>query len=491
MMMQRCWWIFLFFMLARSKTIDSNLRKISLMSYNVMLVPSILVFDRDQMTRAKHLAAAKFLRQADILCLQEVFQREPSEILLNALEKTYPYSTPILGDDTDEDHWNETLNESIGRHSLKFVSGGVTILSKWPIVYGVQYFYRHFCSAHTFVRTGFVYGRIIYGRKKKTIHVFGTHLQPNDHRGCYVHGEDQVRREQMIELKSFIESRKFPSDELVFILGDFNIDRYETSQYEQMLEILDVLPQILHRTSVPFSWDSSLNAMTKQRHGNQLLDYVFLRRNNLTEKDFPWLNRISDPVSSEQWRLIGENSSFYDSRNIPLIELSDHYPIVGFFQGNRRFSSKQSSTLISFVRLYDEQTQRPVIVVDGYLRLGAWNQTATDFILTNNGTPRRHRCLKSNQFVFLIDRFDRNFFLSDEKFLRMKFSRNNANRFLTIIDKQANTTSCIENNAIVSFETRLRDGFFFVQNQNDRLCACTREKSDVTSFRLSFLSSQQ
>jgi phospholipase C len=166
---------------------NNDLYQITLMSYNVMLLPNILVFERDQITRAHLLTKAKFLRSNDIICLQEVMQTKSSEILLDSLSETYPYSTPILGDEDDKDEWDETWNNQIGSSSLKFVSGGVTILSKWPIIYAIQYFYKNSCGAHTFVRTGFVYAKILYGKNKYPIHVFGTHLQSSDYRGCYLY----------------------------------------------------------------------------------------------------------------------------------------------------------------------------------------------------------------------------------------------------------------------------------------------------------------
>ena len=464
---------------------QSDLNEISLMSYNVMLLPSILVFQRDQQTRAKLLTKAKFLRQTDILCLQEVFQFEPSAILLDALEKTYPYSTPILGDESDKEHWNETWNHEIGRHSLKFVSGGVTILSKWPIVYAVQYFYQHACSAHTFVRTGFVYSQIIYGRKKYKIHVFGTHLQPNDHRGCYLDGEDKIREEQMIELKDFIDSRKIPDHELIFILGDFNIDKYHRKQYETMLKILNVYPQVLHRSSVPFSWDSVYNAMAKARHGDQLLDYVFLLRRS-PSNDSLWLNLITDRMASEQWHLLGQNHSFYDSRNMPLMELSDHYPVIGFFQKNNRSWFRRTSGVITYIELYTVDTNLPVIIVERELVLGkSSNQTASQLILSNNGTPRRHRCLRSDQYVLLIDRQRPELYLSNEKQLEIKFGKEHANRYLKIIRTKSNSSEkCIGTNSTVIFQMRFSTGFSYVRTHHAHLCACARAKEDAQLFRI-------
>ena len=460
---------------------NNDLEQITLMSYNVMFVPSILVFERDQITRAHLLTKSKFLRQNDILFLQEVFQTKPSEILLNSLSSTYPYSTPVLGNDDDKDEWNEIWNDQIRTNSLKFVGGGVTILSKWPIIYAVEYFFKHSCSAHTFVRTGFVYAKILY--HKYPVHVFGTHLQPNDYRGCYLLGEDKIREKQMYELNNFLELRNISHDELVFILGDFNINRYNIKQYEKMIEILNVHYQYLHPASQPCSWDSSLNAMTNSRHDNQLLDYIFIHKNHTLNHSL-WFNLIKDRMASKQWHLLGRNHSFYNSRNIPLIELSDHYPVIGFFNQTKQELSYKSSGILTYVKLFTMDTNLPVIIIDREVRIGtSITETGSLFILTNNGTPRRHRCLRSEQYILLIDGTKPEYYLSNEKFFRMKYGKEHVNRYLKIIQID-NKSTCITTNSTIILQSRLSTGYYYVQNHFSQLCSCTNDRNQAQLFRL-------
>ena len=454
------------------------------MSYNVMLVPNLLVMERDQITRARLLARAKFLRSSDILCLQEVFQPKPTAILLDALTDTYPYSTPILGNKDDQDLWDDTWNRKIGRSSLKVISGGLTILSKWPIEHAAQYFYQHSCSAHTFVRVGFIYARILYGKDEHPIHVIGTHLQPNDHPGCYLSEEGEIREKQMKEIVGFLDARQIPTSELVFILGDFNIDRYNREQYERMLNILRVSPQHLHPVSMACSWDSSSNAMTHKRHReNQLLDYIFLRQDHAGNNSL-WLNLIVDLLASEQWHLLGRDRIFSKTRNIPLMELSDHYPIVGFFNLSKHAWPDRSSGVLTTVQLVTVDTNLPVMLVDRHVRLGdSTDQNATLFLLTNNAGPRRHRYLKSEQYVMLIDAAESEYFLSDAKYLRMKSGIKHADRYLKII--QLNSTSkCIESNSTFILQSKSSKGIFYVNSNGAHLCSCTKEKDQAQQFRL-------
>ena len=449
-----------------------------------MFVPNLLVNERDQITRARLLAKAKFLRSSDILCLQEVFQPKPTAILLDALTDTYPYSTPILGNEEEKDVWDETWNRKVGRSSLKFVSGGLTILSKWPIVHAAQYFYQHACSAHTFVRVGFIYARILYGKGEHPVHVIGTHLQPDDHPGCYFSDEDGIREKQMNEIVGFLDARHIPMSELVFILGDFNIDRHNREEYQSMLDILRVHPQHLHPASLPCTWDSSYNAMTHMKHReNQLLDYIFLRHEHAGNRSL-WLNLIVDRLASEQWHLLGKDRMFGNPRNIPLMELSDHYPVLGFFNLSERVWPDRPAGVLTYVQIVTAETNLPVILVDRDVRLGnSSDENATVFLLTNNGTPRRHRCLKSEQYVILIDAYRPEYFLSDAKYFRMKYGMEQVHRYLKII--QLNSTSkCIESNSTFILQSQSAKGIFYVTSSASQLCSCTADRDHAQHFRL-------
>lgn len=463
---------------------DDDLSQISIMSYNVMLVPRLLVLERDQITRVRLLSKAKFLRQSDILCLQEVFQPKPTEMLLDSLAETYPYSTPILGNQDDMNYWDETWNHDIGRSSLKFVSGGLIILSKWPIVYAIQYFYRNTCSGRTFVRSGFIYTKILYGKNEIPIHVIGTHLQPSDHRGCYISSENAVREKQMLELIGFIDDRNISKNELIFFLGDFNVDKYNIEQYETMIDLLRVQEHKLYPTSILCSWDSSFNAMTSTNHQeNQLLDYIFLHKDHRLNNSF-WYNLIMDPLASDQWHLLGKNRLFYNTRNIPLMELSDHYPVIGFFNLSQYQWPERPSGVLTYVQFITADTNLPIIINERNLEIGnSSNETGSIFILTNNVTPRRHRCLKSDQYIILIDGSKPEFYLSDSKYFRMKYGMEQMNRYLKIIQID-NTTKCIETNSTFILQTRSSTGFHYINNNSSHLCSCTNNKTQAQIFRL-------
>ena len=458
--------------------------QITLMTYNVMFVPRLLVLERDQITRVNLLTKANFLRTSDILCLQEVFQPVPSKILLDSLASTYPYSTPILGNKDNDNYWNETWNRHIGRGAFKFLSGGLTILSKWPIDYAVQYFHRHSCSGHTFVRSGFIYIRILYGKTEIPIHIIGTHLQPSDHHGCYLSGEDEIREKQMNEITGFIDERNISKNELLFLLGDFNIDKYNTEQYETMIDILRVKQHSLYPSSVPCTWDSSFNAMTNAKHQeNQLLDYIFIHKDHTLNNSL-WYNLIVDRMASEQWHLLGRNRMLSNTRNLPLIELSDHYPVVGFFNLTEQQWPERPSGVLTYVRFVTADTNLPIMIIDRDLQISnSSNETGSIFLLTNNATPRRHRCLRSGQYIILIDGYKPEFYLSDAKYLRMKYGMEQVNRYLKIFQTD-NSTTCIGTNSTFILQTLRTTGIHYINSSSSHLCACTSARDQAQEFRL-------
>jgi len=473
-----------FLIICKANDDDDDSSQIILMSYNVMFVPSLLVLERDQITRAHLLTKAKFIRSSDILCLEELFQPEPSEILLDSLTETYPYSTPILGNEKDNNYWDETWNREIGRSSFKLLSGGLTILSKWPIIYAAQYFYRHTCSGHSFVRSGFIYTKILYGKQEIPIHVIGTHLQPSDHHGCYLSSEEEIREKQMYEIMGFIDERNISKNELMFFLGDFNVDKYNIEQYETMIDILRVQEHHLYPSSILCTWDNSFNAMTVSPHQeNQLLDYIFIHKDHTLNGSL-WYNLIIDRMASEQWHLLGKNRMFYNTRNIPLIELSDHYPVVGFFNLSKHQWPGRPSGVLTYVQFVTADNNLPIIIDNRNIRIGnSSNETGSLFILTNNGTPRRHRCLRSEQYIILIDGYKPEFYLSDAKYFRMKYGMEQVNRYLKIIQID-NSTKCIETNSTFILQTRLSTGLFYVNNMSSHLCSCTKDKDQAQQFRL-------
>ena len=74
---------------------------------------------------------------------------------LTNLQSQYPYQTPIVGKGTDG--WQKTSGTY---RKVKPVSGGVGIVSKWPIVEQEQHIYKKGCGADKAGNKGFAYIKI-------------------------------------------------------------------------------------------------------------------------------------------------------------------------------------------------------------------------------------------------------------------------------------------------------------------------------------------
>ncbi|MDN3166433.1 sphingomyelin phosphodiesterase, partial [Enterococcus faecalis] len=69
-------------------------------------------------------------------------------------------------------------NTSGTYRKIKKVSGGVGIVSKWPIVQQEQHIYKKGCGADMAGNKGFAYIKI--NKNGKYHHIIGTHLQAED-----------------------------------------------------------------------------------------------------------------------------------------------------------------------------------------------------------------------------------------------------------------------------------------------------------------------
>ncbi len=109
--------------------------------------------------------------------------------------------------------------------------GGVTILSKWPIVRKEQYVYKDACGADWWSNKGFAYAVLDVNGSR--VHVLGTHAQSTDP-GCSAGEAAQTRSRQFKAIDAFLDAKKIPAGEQVIVAGDMNVDSH-TPEYDTML----------------------------------------------------------------------------------------------------------------------------------------------------------------------------------------------------------------------------------------------------------------
>ncbi|MGW6916205.1 sphingomyelin phosphodiesterase [Kitasatospora sp. NPDC054939] len=286
---------------------------LKVLSYNVFLFSKTLYPNWGQDHRAKAITSADFFHGQDVVVLQEMFDNATSDELLSRASAEYPHRTPVVGRSTSG--WDAT---SGSYSSVTPEDGGVTVLSKWPILRKEQYVFKDACGADWWSNKGFAYAVLDVNGLRT--HVVGTHLQSTDS-GCSAGQPAQVRAAQLKAMKSFLDGKNIPASEPVLIAGDFNVDSH-SPEYAAMLGNGALAPAD-SRTGWPYSFDTADNSIAKDRYPNdprEDLDYVLYRADHVRPASYT--NNVvrfhSSPWTVSSW---GTSYTYND--------LSDHYPVTG------------------------------------------------------------------------------------------------------------------------------------------------------------------
>ncbi|MFI5626167.1 sphingomyelin phosphodiesterase [Nocardioides sp. NPDC051685] len=280
--------------------------RVEVLANNVMLLPE-LIGGIANSTRAGLLAGAPYLRGYDVLVLSEMFDNGPAATVTTGLSDDYPHQTPVLG--RSRSGWDDTQ----GAFSLLTPEdGGVTVLSKWPIVRKVQYVYKQGCGADWFSNKGFVYAVLDVDGAK--VHVVGSHTQAED---SLCSDAAAVRATQFAELDTFLDAQDIPPDEQVIIAGDLNVVK-SSPEYDEMLTLTGTVAPT-REAGAPYSWDPSTNSIAASRYAGyapERLDYVLYRRANA--RPAVRTNTVLTPQSPP-----------FTSGGTTYTDYSDHYPVTG------------------------------------------------------------------------------------------------------------------------------------------------------------------
>jgi sphingomyelin phosphodiesterase len=285
---------------------------LKVLTYNAFLFSKTLHPNWGQDHRAAAIPATSFFQGNDVVVIQEAFDNSSSDALKQKAAAQYPYQTPVMG--RSKDGWDTTG----GSYSATTPEdGGVTVLSKWPIVRKEQYVYKDACGADWWSNKGFVYAVLNVNGAK--VHVVGTHAQSTDP-GCEAGEAAQMRSRQFKAIDAFLDGKNIPASEQVVVAGDFNVDS-RTPEYASMLADAG-LAGADARTGHPYSFDTDLNSIASERYPDdprEDLDHVLHRAGHA--RPAGWTNDVikeqSAPWSVSSW------GTTYTYTN-----LSDHYPVV-------------------------------------------------------------------------------------------------------------------------------------------------------------------
>ncbi|QDQ15792.1 sphingomyelin phosphodiesterase [Streptomyces spectabilis] len=287
--------------------------RLKVLTYNAFLFSKTLYPNWGQDHRAKEIPGAGFFRGNDVVVLQEAFDNSASDALQKNASAQYPHQTPVMGRSTSG--WDATG----GAYSaLTPEDGGVTVLSKWPIVRKEQYVYKDACGADYHSNKGFVYAVLEVNGTK--VHVVGTHTQSTDP-GCGAGEAAATRAKQFKELDAFLDAKRIPANEQVLVAGDFNVDSH-SPEYASMLADAGLAPAD-ERTGHPYSFDTRDNSIASERYPSdprEDLDHVLHRQGHARPSG--WRNEVvkerSAPWTVSSW-----------GKQYTYTNLSDHYPVVG------------------------------------------------------------------------------------------------------------------------------------------------------------------
>ncbi|MFF8598180.1 sphingomyelin phosphodiesterase [Streptomyces sp. NPDC015232] len=290
---------------------------LKVLTYNVFLFSKSLYPNWGQDHRAATIPTTSFFRGNDVVVLQEAFDNAASDALKAKAAAEYPYQTPVVG--RSKSGWDATG----GAYSTTTPEdGGVTLLSKWPILRKEQYVYKDACGADWYSNKGFVYAVLDVNGSK--VHVVGTHAQSTDP-GCSAGEAAQMRSRQFRNIDAFLDAKNIPAGEQVLVAGDMNVDS-RTPEYATMLADAGLVGADA-RTGHPYSFDTALNSIAHDRYPNdprEDLDYVLFRAGHA--RPAGWTNNVV-PETTAPWTVSSWGTRY------TYTNLSDHYPVTAYPAG--------------------------------------------------------------------------------------------------------------------------------------------------------------
>ncbi|MEU7641831.1 sphingomyelin phosphodiesterase [Streptomyces sp. NPDC039016] len=287
--------------------------RLKVLTYNTFLMSKNLYPNWGQDHRAQAIASADFFHGNDVVVLQEAFDNSSSDALKSQAAAEYPHQTPVVG--RSRSGWDAT---SGAYSAVTPEDGGVTLLSKWPVLRKEQHIYQDACGSDSYSDKGFVYAVLDVDGTK--VHVVGTHTQSTDS-GCKAGEAAADRAKQLKELDAFLDAKNIPANEEIMVAGDMNIDSHG-AEYNALLANADLAPAD-SRTGHPYSFDTQQNSIAAYRYPNdprEDLDYVLFRNGHARPSG--WGNTVvkeqSAPWTVSSW-----------GKDYTYTNLSDHYPVIG------------------------------------------------------------------------------------------------------------------------------------------------------------------
>ncbi|MFF3071160.1 sphingomyelin phosphodiesterase [Kitasatospora sp. NPDC057936] len=209
---------------------ESAAPSLSVMAFNVEQLPSITELagtpGSDRRAERREAAAVVIKREnADVVVLDEAFNKYAQAMRAMELKEVYPYQTSLVGEYcSGSGRW--TSYEGNCSNSPFVVNGGVTLLSKYPILESHQLVYRNSDSKTSDYKSNKGAALARLSVNGQSVWVAGTHLQADEEGSSPVGNTRKVRLEQLKELRAWASDKAGGAP--VVVAGDFNVEYYTT-----------------------------------------------------------------------------------------------------------------------------------------------------------------------------------------------------------------------------------------------------------------------
>ncbi|MCR4285256.1 MAG: sphingomyelin phosphodiesterase [archaeon] len=227
--------------------------ELKILSYNVFLRPSIISISDYPEERAQLIGEWIGESDFDIVTLQEAWTSEAVSLIINNSKKRFPYY----------------LTDQPKKESGKATSGGLLVLSRWPIESQRVVAYNE-CSDSDCLATKGAVHLVIQMTRKESINVITTHLNSGNSKENHESRDSQIK-----QLKTFIDEidNKGP----LIITGDFNINSLDgTGEYEKLLETLN-FEDYHTEDELTINCELEDSLYCEEPTITERLDYIFLK----------------------------------------------------------------------------------------------------------------------------------------------------------------------------------------------------------------------
>ena len=246
---------------------------LSVLTWNVWLMPPITFQSPRNGPRAKAIAAEILTRNDDIVCLEKVFDSGARANLCNALATEYPYQYG-------------PINPGFLLVPFKPINGGVMVFSKMPLLMGPhpEIDFRDSAGWESFSRKGAILlSGFVSGHR---FQILAAHLQGEDSEFA-TSAHQLIRERQFAQIRHELLDPNSKPDIAVIMCGDMNTPRRDerdsarfSAAYQSMLSILGAEESLGDR--VTLDDDRRRNDLADGNSGlTTELDYVLSRGNGM------------------------------------------------------------------------------------------------------------------------------------------------------------------------------------------------------------------